>query len=85
MSKKDKGKNSKDKAGNNADTTSKNTDEVEAELELDKKKPMKAVAGEKTIAVDKKTYTSELRRLQVELVKLQEWVRIKGLKVVVIF
>ena len=30
-------------------------------------------------------YKKELRRLQVELVKLQEWVRHKGLKVVVIF
>jgi len=31
------------------------------------------------------TYKKELRRLHVELVKLQEWVRHKGLKVVVIF
>ena len=30
-------------------------------------------------------YDQELRRLQIELVKLQEWVRVKGLKVVVIF
>jgi polyphosphate kinase 2 len=30
-------------------------------------------------------YRKELQRLQVELVKLQEWVRHKGLKVVVIF
>jgi polyphosphate kinase len=30
-------------------------------------------------------YDKELRRLQVELVKLQEWVRHQGLKVVVIF
>jgi len=30
-------------------------------------------------------YESELRRLQIELVKLQEWVRVKGLKVVVLF
>ena len=30
-------------------------------------------------------YDKELRRLQVELVKLQEWVRHKGLKVVVLF
>jgi len=32
-----------------------------------------------------KFYKKELFRLQVELVKLQEWVREKGLKVVVIF
>ena len=30
-------------------------------------------------------YLEELRKLQIELVKLQEWVRAKGLKVVVIF
>jgi polyphosphate kinase len=30
-------------------------------------------------------YKQELRRLQIELVKLQEWVRHKGLKVVVLF
>jgi polyphosphate kinase 2 len=33
----------------------------------------------------KKFYNKELRRLQVELVKLQEWVKYKKLKVVVIF
>lgn len=33
----------------------------------------------------KKFYEKELRRLQIELVKLQEWVKYKGLKVVVIF
>ena len=33
----------------------------------------------------KKLYEEELARLQIELVKLQEWVKHKGLKVVVIF
>jgi polyphosphate kinase len=37
------------------------------------------------VIVDKKAYEKELRRLQVELVKLQEWIRYKNLKVVVIF
>ncbi len=32
-----------------------------------------------------KLYESELARLQIELVKLQEWIKHKGLKVVVIF
>jgi len=36
-------------------------------------------------AIDKKEYFKELRRLTVELVKLQEWVKAKGLKVVVVF
>ncbi|ANW23776.1 polyphosphate kinase 2 [Vibrio coralliilyticus] len=35
--------------------------------------------------LDKKFYEKELARLQVELVKLQEWVKQEGLKVVVIF
>jgi polyphosphate kinase 2 len=35
--------------------------------------------------LDKNLYRKELRRLQEELVKLEEWVRHKGLKVVVIF
>jgi len=35
--------------------------------------------------ISSKTYKKELNRLQVELVKLQEWVKHEGLKVVVIF
>jgi polyphosphate kinase 2 len=35
--------------------------------------------------IKKKVYEAELARLQVELVKLQEWVKHEGLKVVVIF
>ncbi len=37
------------------------------------------------IKLTKKSYEKELSRLQSELVKLQEWIRVKGLKVVVIF
>ena len=33
----------------------------------------------------KKEYDGELRRLQVELVQLEEWIRVEGLRVVVIF
>jgi polyphosphate kinase 2 len=35
--------------------------------------------------ISNKAYLAELARLQVELVKLQEWIRAKGLKIVVIF
>lgn len=35
--------------------------------------------------ISTKVYNRELARLQIELVKLQEWVKIKGLKVVVLF
>ncbi len=48
--------------------------------------------GEKTDAtppkrpkIKNKVYEAELARLQVELVKLQEWIKHKGLKVVVLF
>jgi polyphosphate kinase 2 len=35
--------------------------------------------------IPQKKYETELARLQIELVKLQEWVKVKGLKVVVVF
>jgi polyphosphate kinase 2 len=40
---------------------------------------------ENTEKLDKKFYDEELGALQVELVKLQEWIKYKGLRVVVIF
>lgn len=40
---------------------------------------------EKNSKISKKFYNKELERLSIELVKLQEWVKYKGLKVVVIF
>jgi len=43
------------------------------------------MAKGKTKKLDKKIYESELDKLQVELVKLQEWIRHKELKVVVVF
>jgi len=35
--------------------------------------------------LDKKIYEKELQKLQIELVKLQEWIKDRGLKVVIIF
>jgi len=46
----------------------------------DKEAPAKSVGK-----MDNKKYEKELAKLQIELVKLQEWIRIKGLKVGVIF
>lgn len=40
---------------------------------------------EKIKNIKNKTYLEELAKLQIELVKLQEWIKYKGLKVVVIF
>lgn len=41
--------------------------------------------GAKKKKLSNKVYEKELARLQIELVKLQEWVKLKGLRVVVIF
>ena len=41
--------------------------------------------NEKEKKLKKKRYNRELARLQIELVKLHEWIRKKGLKVVVVF
>ncbi|MDF3935691.1 polyphosphate kinase 2 [Pseudomonas citronellolis] len=49
------------------------------------KKHKKHTADAAAQRLDRKTYEAELRRLHVELVKLQEWVVAKGLKVCVIF
>ncbi len=45
---------------------------------------VEAEPGERT-SLDRKSYEKELARLQVELVKMQEWVRANGRKVCVIF
>jgi polyphosphate kinase 2 len=53
-----------------------------------KRKNSKTAAKQKTEekpALAKRFYEKELARLQIELVKLQEWIKKKGLKVVVIF
>src|SRR5436190_13540808 len=45
----------------------------------------KKKAGAKDGKLKRKEYESELDRLHVELVKLQEWVKHKGLKICVVF
>ncbi|HEX2372953.1 MAG TPA: polyphosphate kinase 2, partial [Actinomycetota bacterium] len=49
--------------------------------------PREAVAAEEaaTAKLGKKVYEEELARLQLELIKLQEWIKHAGLRVVVIF
>src|SRR6202521_5156202 len=47
------------------------------------KKP--ASGSERTPALGKKDYEKELRRQQVELLQLEEWIRHRGLRVVVLF
>jgi polyphosphate kinase len=43
------------------------------------------VTDAQRMPLSNKAYLKELARLQIELVKLQEWIRAKGLKVIVIF
>jgi polyphosphate kinase 2 len=83
MSKKDKGKNNKAKHKGDLTAPSQDSDEVEVKLET--QNDLINGGSMKSVLVDKKVYSDELRQLQIELVKLQEWIRFKGLKVVVIF
>jgi len=74
MSKKDHKKNSKEDAAGVIVAT-------------DGQKPAKVKSGavKKPKKIKREAYESELERLQTELVELQEWIKNKGLKVVVIF
>ncbi len=84
MAKKDKGKNGKEKSKEKkADMTGKAEERKLPDNGMEQ--PAVKIVNEKSIAVNKKAYAAELSRLQLELVKLQEWVKLKGLKVVVIF
>ena len=68
---------------------------AEHKLEKQKKKSQKSIDREQKAAdrgagvglppLSKRAYEAELKRLQIELVKLQYWVKHKGLKVVLIF
>lgn len=64
------------------DVKKKNTENDAAENRADS---APCAEAHETSVLDKKFYEKELARLQLELVKLQEWIKQKGLKVVVIF
>jgi len=85
MSKKDKGKNSKGKGKHNNINLAAEPMRVETGPQAITKQAEAPGIAQKSILIDKGKYSKELRRLQVELVKLQEWVRTQSLKVVVIF
>ena len=80
MSKKDK-KDGKKHSGNGSEggegTASITADTIS--------KPSPSTTAQESIKVGGKFYEKELARLQIELTKLQEWIRFKNLKVVVIF
>ncbi len=71
------GKDLKDKAEGTAEKSKSDKDKSDKKAEKSKTKKDKKLS--------KKVYKKELERLQEELVKLQYWVKDKGLKVVVLF
>ena len=86
MSKKDK-KDKKDKKAKKKHSSNgtENQEIVEVETISKDQQVATLIQMDEQIPIDKKTYEKELARLQLELVKLQEWVRANKLKVVVIF
>jgi len=54
-------------------------------MDTKKEKKVKKDKKQKPYKIPNKIYEKELVKLQIELVKLQEWIKFKGLRVVVIF
>jgi polyphosphate kinase len=79
MSKKDEKK--KKHSANGSDKQ----DSIEALAAAPEKYTAAQVPQDQKLVISKKTYEKELAHLQKELIKLQEWIRHKNLKVVVIF
>ena len=86
MSKKDK-KDKKDKKAKKKHSSNgtENQEMIEVQTISQDQQVASLIPPDGQIPIDKKTYEKELARLQLELVKLQEWVRAHKLKVVVIF
>ncbi len=86
QSPKENGK-SKKKAGAKTITQDQGKDKKSLKAEKAEKKAAKSKAksGQKTKDINKDVYKKELERLQIELVKLQYWVKAKNLKVAVLF
>ena len=82
MSKKDKIEKKKKKHSSNG---SNQEEAIEVQTFAMERQMVSRIPPDGQIPIDKKSYEKELARLQVELVKLQEWIRAQKLKVVVIF
>src|SRR6266511_3514468 len=80
MSKKDK--KAKDKRSANGSKKQDKSEVMPMSMTL---QTISSIPPEDQFPINKKTYENELARLQEELIKLQEWIRFKNLKVVVIF
>lgn len=71
-----------DNNGTAAEPTNKLNSESNLKLEIPKQSGKSKKSQKK---IKKKEYEKELAKLQIELVKLQEWIKQKGLKVAIIF
>ena len=80
MSKKDKKNKKKDSSNGSSDQET-----IEVETISEDQQIASLIPPDGQVPLTKKMDEKELARLQVELVKLQEWIRAKKLKVVVIF
>jgi polyphosphate kinase 2 len=80
MSKKDK----KNKKKHSKDGSNKK-DQVDVAATWNAQQSILTIPSDQQTSINKKIYKKELARLQVELIKLQEWIKLKKLKVVVIF
>ncbi len=85
MSPKDKNTKNKTKTDEHPTSEPKKKSKPEGDQEVAQVQAKMSVLNDKAILVTEKLYAAELRRMQLELVKFQEWVRTKGLKVVAIF
>jgi polyphosphate kinase 2 len=83
MSKKEK-KDRKAKKKHSSNGSNKQ-DTVEVQPISGNHQAVSSIPPEGQLPISKKTYEKELARLQEELIKLQEWIRFKNLKVVVVF
>src|SRR5512140_3738348 len=83
MSKKDKPTDkSKDKKHNH---NGHGKEDVVAVAELETKQTDALAGRVKREKMKKQDYEEELAKLQIELVKMQEWIKAQGLKVVILF
>ncbi|MEL6899986.1 MAG: polyphosphate kinase 2 [Cyanobacteria bacterium J06606_4] len=81
----DSKKEAQKKEAQKKDSQKKDSQKKDSQKKEASKKESHKKKGGKAKKLDKKVYEKELRRLQIELVKLQYWVKEKGLKVVVLF
>ena len=80
----------KDKSKEKAKTKKHNSDghgkeELDAVAEFDAKETDATAGRVEREKMKTKDYEKELARLQIELVKMQEWIKAQGLRVVILF